>query len=139
MTSQRPQPTQARQTEVGRAQSAMVSGGLDLLWLGEGGGRCRSSASMVSEMSGFYPALSSVAAPAKGLTCSFRRRQSRGRVTSRMVFSCARAARRWRYRFLEAVKGSEWGGVQTHTQYLDPQSQDRNVNTNPRPAKSPGA
>lgn len=77
--------------------------------------------------------------PAKGLTCSFCRRQSRGRVTSRMVFSCPRAARRWRYLFLKVVKRSEWGGVQTHTQHLNPLSQDRNVKTDPRPAKSPGA
>lgn len=91
----------------GKSSTSNGLGGLSLLWLGEGGGCCRGSASVASEMPGFYPELPSVAAPAKGLTCSFRRRQSRGWVASRMVFSCPRAARRWRYRFLEAGKGSE--------------------------------
>lgn len=102
MTSQRLQPGQADRS--GKSNGLR---GLDLLWLGEGGGRCRSLASVASETPALYPELSSVAALPKGLTRSFRRRQRRGRVTSRMVFSCPRAARRWRYRFLQAVKGSE--------------------------------
>lgn len=54
-----------------------------------------------SKMPGFYLSCQR----RSRLTCSLCLLRSRGRAASSTVFSCPRAARRRRYRFLEAGKG----------------------------------
>lgn len=73
----------------------------------------------------------------KALTCSLRLLQSRGLAASRTVFSCPRAVRLRRYRFLEA--GNRVG--RSPNLHLVPDSSEpRNGCKNPpSPVKPPGA
>lgn len=88
-------------------QAAVVPEAPPLVWLGVEGGHCRHSASWTGKgWLGFSPEHTPGSTPPVGFTCGLRRLQSRGRAASTMVFSCPRAARRRRYRFLEAGKGA---------------------------------
>lgn len=84
------------------------------------GGHCRDSANLTGK--GWLaspPSLPPGSTPPVGFTCGLRRLQSRGRAASTMVFSCPRAARRRRYRFLEAGKGAgEESKLTPNTQIL---------------------